>query len=1408
MSWSESDISFKKLNNKRITTNLGKGLAEERGASTIELYAGDLKTDTIPGTPPVSSTSVVEVYDFGGKLQLVPDYSVPDDMTWFATTITGNDVTANDGSLGSESARLKDWISDKYDAAGTVPGAGYEIKVYDASNNLITKSDPSQWFFDYQTGILMFKNASTAYGSVSTTGPFSIVGYRYIGAKGIGSGAGSVTSISTSGGIQGGPITTTGTISLDLTYSPEWIGTHTHLKNAITSNYVNAINLSNKTASSSGSSNQFSPSLEWIGNVWNTTSSTGNTARISARLETTQGTTPTGQLVFKSTVDTGTASWTDRLIISSSGRVEIPGTLKLNNYDGALFASSGVVTNGTLPVSYGGLGLSSFTKGDILVGAGTSIIKLGIGSTSQILTIDYSTSTGVKWADASAAGAGISSLNGLTILNQDFAVGTAGTVFNISSLGATHTFNIPIAGVGATGLITGIAQTIAGSKTFQDDLYASSNILLTGAITSGSWAGNAITELYGGTGYTSYTLGDILVGAGSTFIKLNVGSNDYVLTASSTSSTGLTWSPTSATGITTLNSLTATSQTFEVGTAGTVFNISSIGSTHTFNIPIAGVGVTGLVTGEAQTFGGAKTFQDGIVGNLTGTASTSNYAIQAGYALTTGTATTTSNINIVSSTENVAHPIVFTPALGTVSGAALSSNSTVSYNPSTFVLSTPGLAVTSATASTSYNTGALVVAGGVGIGGSLFVNGDLTINGTTTTINSVTLTVDDKNIELGSVSSPSDITAEAGGITLKGATDKFINWYSGTGWSSNQDWNLASGLSFKINNTSVLSATSLGTGVTNSYLTSVGTITSGTWSGSLITGLYGGTGYSSYTKGDLVVGAGSTFVKLPVGTDTYVLTANSTTSAGVAWTAASSIGSSTIGTPTDGSFSDGFYNSWTSATTIADAVDDLNELLALIAPAKPGYLTGTTLTAGSVPTYYTVGISAGLGTEWYQAGYGTNSSITRYYISSSTITLSTANTSSIFFAGSLITSTYGTIDFKRFNSSSPSGAGYGTIDLTTNYAVGFTNNNLKLTGLGISNSIWTKANAQILTYSQTTPGYEGYTIAHTENSQETNRYEVWKDPWTQSNPNPIHSQAATASTYSQTLRYLSGIGYYTTGTGLSVYFKGSAGIFSCCYNTTQIYAISGTGLVTATGTTSSPLYSGELDKTGANHVRVSLNSSSASSFNKFLTVTLYKAGGGTSASNATLSRSINTYSTISTTTYEGFQDEAQRLVIGSGIAFTSTIDLATGNAQVRSGTLQYPLASDYDTEYGGTRTYTGDQEYQRYFYKTSASTGTLTFTGFTASNIAAYGTGSVNVLAYLEGDTKWFDLGVLQGSNGNDGSSRAVAIAAKTSASSGALNWSFGVYSTGVSGAGNSGRYRVVVIFRSNTYSMTSITSS
>ena len=76
---------------------------------------------------------------------------------------------------------------------------------------------------------------------------------------------------------------------------------------------------------------------------------------------------------------------------------------------------------------------------------------------------------------------------------------------------------------------------------------------------------------------------------------------------------------------------------------------------------------------------------------------------------------------------------------------------------------------------------------GTATGVNLTLSGNLTVNGTTTTINSTTLSVDDKNIELGSVSSPSDTTADGGGITLKGATDKTFNWVDATdAWTSSE----------------------------------------------------------------------------------------------------------------------------------------------------------------------------------------------------------------------------------------------------------------------------------------------------------------------------------------------------------------------------------------------------------------------------------------------------------------------------------------------------------------------------------------------------------------------------------------------------------------------------------------------
>lgn len=123
--------------------------------------------------------------------------------------------------------------------------------------------------------------------------------------------------------------------------------------------------------------------------------------------------------------------------------------------------------------------------------------------------------------------------------------------------------------------------------------------------------------------------------------------------------------------------------------------------------------------------------------------------------------------------------------------------------------------------------------------GNATINGNLTVNGTTTTIDSQTLLIEDRNIEIGVVTSPTDSTANTGGITLKGAIDKTFQWLSATGsWTSSENINIASGKTYKINGTNVLTSTTLGSGVVNSSLTSVGTIATGVWQGTAIVDTY------------------------------------------------------------------------------------------------------------------------------------------------------------------------------------------------------------------------------------------------------------------------------------------------------------------------------------------------------------------------------------------------------------------------------------------------------------------------------------------------------------------------------------------------------------------------------------------
>lgn len=87
---------------------------------------------------------------------------------------------------------------------------------------------------------------------------------------------------------------------------------------------------------------------------------------------------------------------------------------------------------------------------------------------------------------------------------------------------------------------------------------------------------------------------------------------------------------------------------------------------------------------------------------------------------------------------------------------------------------------------------------------------DPTFTGTTTNINTTNLVVEDKNIVINDVTSPSDVNADGGGISLNGTTTKTLNWVDATdSWTSSENINLASAKTFKIAGTDVLTASAV-----------------------------------------------------------------------------------------------------------------------------------------------------------------------------------------------------------------------------------------------------------------------------------------------------------------------------------------------------------------------------------------------------------------------------------------------------------------------------------------------------------------------------------------------------------------------------------------------------------------------
>ena len=177
--------------------------------------------------------------------------------------------------------------------------------------------------------------------------------------------------------------------------------------------------------------------------------------------------------------------------------------------------------------------------------------------------------------------------------------------------------------------------------------------------------------------------------------------------------------------------------------------------------------------------------------------------------------------------------------------------------------------------------------------------------------------------------------------------------------------NLITGGSFQINGTSVLSATTLGSGVTASSLTSLGTITTGVWNGTVLTEAYGGTHQSSYTTGDInYASATNTLSKLAIASNTNLLTI---TGGVPAWEAIPTWNQNTTGTSS--AFTGNLTGDVTSiamATTIASnavttsKINNAAVTLAKIANAGANSVLVGSGSAGTGTAYSEVTLGGGL----------------------------------------------------------------------------------------------------------------------------------------------------------------------------------------------------------------------------------------------------------------------------------------------------------------------------------------------------------------------------------------------------------------------------------------------------------------
>jgi hypothetical protein len=447
--------------------------------------------------------------------------------------------------------------------------------------------------------------------------------------------------------------------------------------------------------------------------------------------------------------------------------------------------------------------------------------------------------------------------------------------------GGTATSIEAIGGAGAYLTLSG-AQTVSGNKTFTG----------TTIVPTPTSDTHATTKLY-----VDGTVANAVANASTTFTVAGDSGTSQAITSSDTftisGGTGLS-SVASNTDTLTLNldNTTVTAASYGSGSAVATFTVDAQGrltAASNTTISIASTAVSDFEEATQDVVGGmvstntesgiAVTYDD-ETGKLN--FDVDDFTITLGGDLT-GNVTVTNLANATLTATIAANSVALGTDttgdyVGSVTAGTGISVSNTGVEGGAFTVTNEGVTGLTGTANeiaVSGSTGSVTLSlpANVTIPNNLVVTGDLTVQGDTTTLNTATLVVEDKNVVLANVETPTDTTADGAGISVLGATTKTFNWVDATdAWTSSEHLNLLSGKAFYIDGASVLSSTTLGSGVTGSSLTSVGILSSGTWNASVIGEIYGGTGQSSYTTGDIIYSsATNTLTKLAIGTTGQLL---------------------------------------------------------------------------------------------------------------------------------------------------------------------------------------------------------------------------------------------------------------------------------------------------------------------------------------------------------------------------------------------------------------------------------------------------------------------------------------------------------------------------------------------------------